>query len=1073
MNLNIISAGAGSGKTYRLTHELVALLKGDIRASGIIATTFTNKAAAELQERVRIKLLEEGMFDQADQVSSALIGTVHSLGVRLLRRFAFEMGVSPQVDIIADEDHQIFFNQSLSMVLTEDRVQAIERLVARFNLADGKYEWRSDLRNLIDIARTNGFDADRIRASRDRSIAEFFAYLDPVSDKPAREWDEELARRIEEAIDALSASSDETKTTRTGLETLQGLQWEWKRKKEWSWHHWARIGKLKVSVKSRPLIEELVNFAQDHEAHPHFRQEWKAFVTHLFDLAVEAVAEYDRFKKERGLIDYTDMEVLVSQMLEREDVRSILSEELDLLMVDEFQDTSPIQLDIFLKLSRLVKMAIWVGDPKQSIYGFRGAEPRLMQAIIQHTGGVKPENIQRQSWRSRQQLVHLTNALFTKAFPELPEEQVALDSARATRETEPPEAGTALLHWYVDFDEGKRVPGRAWFSRAIAELLYQRLDEGLMIKPKEETNWRRARPGDVAILCRTNRNAVEMAHALHESGLKASIARAGLMHTAEGKLVNACLRFLLSEEDSLAIAELLLLASDWPLEEIVEDRFDFLEKKDQGIDPGLWGLTDAFIEKIKALRDRQQDLSASETVNLVLDELQLRRIAVQMGKVEQRLANLEEFRRLALQYEDGCQRLHTAASLGGFLLGLARLQEKVEDWQGLGQGEDAVQVMTYHKSKGLEWPVVICHDLDQKLRTSPWGMEVLPESEKINLEQVLANRWIRYWVNPYGRQAARTPITQKLEVSPLMDDQRIQALAEEARLLYVGITRARDYLVLPQKVKQSTLWLNRVWQEGEENLPTLDHQSPESPFEWKGEVLPKETRWAFFGQDIALRTPARETASLLPPPEGRSPHATLYLHENEFFPGRQFRIRECHLSTYAQSPFPAEARSDYPLKKAINAFLTAYQADYSDRVVDEISRQLLTNFQQEESEAPALQHIGKTFFQYLKDQFSPIRDLRKRRVQFQDGDRIFRGIVDLALETEQEWLLVQTAVRDPGSKSLSEAAAGEAGRCWLLSHAWKREHPDKKFRTFVHYPLSCSVAELELEPISFQTTLDL
>ncbi len=1073
MNLNIISAGAGSGKTYRLTHELVELLKGDIRASGIIATTFTNKAAAELQERVRIKLLEEGMFEQADQISSALIGTVHSLGVRLLRRFAFEMGVSPQVDIIADEDHQIFFNQSLSMVLTEERVRAIERLVARFNLADGKYEWRFDLRKLIDIARTNGFDADRIRASRDRSIDEFFAYLDPPSERSAEAWDEELAHRIDEALQALGSSQDETKVTRGGLETLQSLQWEWKRRHEWSWHHWARIGKLKVAVKSRPLIEELLGFARQHESHPRFREEWKAFITYLFDLAIEAVAEYDRFKKERGLIDYTDMEVLVSRMLDREDVRSILSEELDLLMVDEFQDTSPIQLDIFLKLSRLVKKAIWVGDPKQSIYGFRGADPRLMQAIIQNTGGVKPENIQRKSWRSRRALVHLTNALFTRAFPDLPEEQVALESARASRETEPPEAGTALLHWYVDFEEGNRIPGKAWFNRGLAELLYQRLEEGLMIQPKDEPDWRRARPGDVAILCRTNRNALEMAQALHEAGLKASMARAGLMQTAEGKLLNACLRFLLSEEDTLAIAELLLLASQWSLEDIVEDRFDHLEKKDQGIDPGLWGLNDAFIEKIKSLRERHQDLSASETVNLVLDELDLRRIAVQLGKVEQRLANLEEFRRLALQYEDGCQRLHTAASLGGFLLWLARLQENEEDGQGLGQGEDAVQVLTYHKSKGLEWPVVVCHDLDQKLRTSPWGMEVLPESEEINLEQVLANRWIRYWVNPYGKQAARTPLAEKLEESRIMDNQRSQARAEEARLLYVGITRARDYLVLPQKVKQGTYWLNRVWQDGEEDLPALDHQSPESPFEWKGEVLPKETRWAFFGQDIAPRPPARETAALLPPPEGRRRHPAFYLQENEFLPDRQFRIRACNLSTYAPSPFPAESRSDYSLKKAINAFLTAYQADYSDLVLEEMATQLLKNFQRDIQEAPHLKQLGKNFFQYLENRFAPARDFRKRRVQFQEDDRVFRGIVDLALETEEEWLLVQTAVRDSGDRPPADAARAEAGRCWLLSRAWAREYPDKKFRTFIHYPLSYSIVELELEPISFQKTLDL
>jgi ATP-dependent exoDNAse (exonuclease V) beta subunit len=104
--------------------------------------------------------------------------------------------------------------------------------------------------------------------------------------------------------------------------------------------------------------------------------------------------EYQRYKKERGLIDYTDMEVLIVHLLDQPRVRTVLAGELDLLMVDEFQDTNPMQLEIFLKLSGMVDQAIWVGDPKQSIYGFRDAEPSLMKAVIEAVGGVRPEDIQ-------------------------------------------------------------------------------------------------------------------------------------------------------------------------------------------------------------------------------------------------------------------------------------------------------------------------------------------------------------------------------------------------------------------------------------------------------------------------------------------------------------------------------------------------------------------------------------------------------------------------------------------------------------------------------------------------------
>ena len=82
LSIKIISAGAGSGKTYSLTSEMTALLRTGVRASGIVATTFTKKAAAELQERVRVRLLQEGLFEQANELGQALIGTVHSLGTR-------------------------------------------------------------------------------------------------------------------------------------------------------------------------------------------------------------------------------------------------------------------------------------------------------------------------------------------------------------------------------------------------------------------------------------------------------------------------------------------------------------------------------------------------------------------------------------------------------------------------------------------------------------------------------------------------------------------------------------------------------------------------------------------------------------------------------------------------------------------------------------------------------------------------------------------------------------------------------------------------------------------------------
>ncbi|NJL75472.1 MAG: UvrD-helicase domain-containing protein [Saprospiraceae bacterium] len=403
MNLKIISAGAGSGKTYRLTSEMVKLLKSGVRASGIIATTFTAKAAAELQERVRTRLLEEGLSKEADDLSNALIGTVHGLGVKLLKRFAYEAGVSPEVEIIADADQQVLFNQSLAMVLHFERVEQMELLCDRLGLnKKAPYDWRKEVKAITEIARTNAFTLQSLQESKLKSIQTFDNYLGDAMPLSLSAYFEQLDGIVEDTIYQLQHSKDETKVTKEAIKELKNTRRELKLKGYLYWWEVIKLTKLKVGAKSKELLEDLTAFASSHERLEAFKKDIHAYITALFDMATEAMEEFARYKKQRGLIDYTDMEVFIKHLLDHPKVQAVLASELDLLMVDEFQDTSPIQLELFLKLSKLAKHSIWVGDPKQSIYGFRGAEPQLMQAIIQKTGGVKPEDIQEYSWRSRE-----------------------------------------------------------------------------------------------------------------------------------------------------------------------------------------------------------------------------------------------------------------------------------------------------------------------------------------------------------------------------------------------------------------------------------------------------------------------------------------------------------------------------------------------------------------------------------------------------------------------------------------------------------------------------------------------
>lgn len=1082
MNLKIISAGAGSGKTYRLTQEMVALLRGGLRASGIIATTFTNKAAAELQERVRVKLLEEGLSEAANDLTNALIGTVHSLGVKLLRRFAFEAGVSPEVDIIADEDQQLLFNRSLATILHPDRVVQMERWCDRLGLhQNDRYDWRQEVKFLTDTARANDFSLEVLEESKRRSVQSFAAFLEPRATKSPETFSRELRQQIETAIAALHANEDETKVTRIAGEDLQQFCERLRRGQELHWHEWVKISKIKVGAKSRDDVADLVQFARTHESHPQFHADIENFIHGIFDLAIEALREYDQYKKQRGLIDYIDMEIQVKRLLDQAAIRAILAEELDLLMVDEFQDTNPIQLDIFLKLSRIAKHSIWVGDPKQSIYGFRGADPRLMQAIIEQNGGIREADIQRHSWRSRENIVYATNALFCRAFPQLPTEQVALDPKRralagphtANTENEPIGMDEALVHWHFEYDgEGRRLPGKPWMENCIADSIRRFVEMGKIVFSKAEKRYRPVRPGDIAVLCRSNAACTTIAEALHRRGLKAAISRTGLLQTAEIQLVLACLKFILNPKDALSVAEILLLADGQSIEAILDDRLAFLARVEGYAQEIRWAEQQAFIDQLHRLRPEVAELSSAELLNLVLEELDLRRIIASWGKVAQRLDNVAVLRKLALQYEAACNRLHSAASLGGFLLWLNELEAKDQDKQGSGEGADAVNVLTYHKSKGLEWPVVICHSLEGKLRDRVWGVDLVPESEEVDFDNLLGNRWLRYWVNPYASQLRNTPLEERLQASAAQQRATIQAREEDARLLYVGMTRARDYLIFPTRARP-TLWLNRIWHEGQEEFPTLDPQNGETPWEWNEQVLYADTNVFPYPRDFTHADPPSAATSFWEAPRGKSTYLEYFIDVDQKMVRDAFRVRRSQRHTYGLPLVLAGEVPAYQAAKATKAFLAADR--WRDPAEERLSmaRAIVERFELVEGlETREVVRAGTVFREEMERQFRPQRYWRKYPVELLREEQLFRTVIDLIVETEAGLVLVQhTSFGGSGQKAQLQKAKDLRAWAHLSKVALQEIFQKRTVRTLIHFVLDGSWVELETEQVGVQVGL--
>jgi ATP-dependent exoDNAse (exonuclease V) beta subunit len=1023
-HLKIISAGAGSGKTYRLTRELVGLLRaGAARPQGIIATTFTRKAAAELQERVRLKLLEEGLSQEANALNNALIGTVHGLGVKLLRRFAYEAGVSPQVDIMADEDRATWFNQSLSATLQLATIEHMTLLCDRLSLqgwGGTPHDWRGEVSKIVDVARTNNFSPADLAEQRDRSWADFAAFLPEPTAVTREAVHSRLAALLEQTQQALEdQTADTTKKTQDYALKLGRIRSELRRRGELYWKQWASLASPSVGKKSAELVMDLAEYCQGHDRFSVFQDDLRAYCDLLFNLAATAMKEFAAYKQRRGLIDYADMEALVTRLLDHPRVRETLAAELDLLLVDEFQDTSPLQLEIFLKLSALARQSIWVGDPKQSIYGFRGAEPALMRAIIAAAGGIKDENIQEHSWRSRAELVYLSNALFTKAFAELAERQVRLLPVRLPQGNEPhypPEPAvmtehSALIHWHFEREDGSSRTSQDWLNDSLAEALAEWLRQDRLIYDKEAKTFRVVRPGDIAILCRTNRNCEAMAAKLNRAGIAAAIAQSGLLQTAEAILILACLKYVLSAEDSLSVAEILLLGSGYSLSEIIEQRIDWLERDAKTPGRSLpWGLEDAFIGKLEDLRHRIRELSSAETLDLLLEELDLRRTIATWGRTEQRLSNVDELRRLARQYEDNCNRRHSAASLGGFLLYLDELSLQKQDQRGASEDPQAVNILTYHRSKGLEWPVVIAHDLGTDLRADLFGLSLVNDRTELQLDDILGGRRLRYWVNPYGRQRRNVRLLEELESSELQAQRRQEQLAEEARLLYVGVTRARDWLIVPSRVgtSSSTGWLDRVFGEGREE-PVLDPTTGETPWFWNDEQVLKATRSYSMPASFPAAEPAYGTVPFLAPRAGRLAGRLPY----QLVPGEQLeqhpvRVVGQQAQTYHAVPERPEDLDPYEWGRVVKHFLTGDDPGRPAAERERQARDLLRRFELDDRvSVDWLLDQSASWARWCQEQRPAAISHRQYPVNFPFAGQRFTAVLDLVLETPADQVVVQ------------------------------------------------------------------
>ncbi len=1055
MKMDLIGASAGSGKTWRLTEELSKSIEKDgVAPEQVIAVTFTRAAAAELKERVRARLFEGGLTEAAHRMEGALVGTVHSVCERILKRFAFEAGMSPDFQVMPEEESAIFFKSSISSILKGRDLRRYNAAMDRFG---ERYGERMDAaRKIADLARANRVSPDSLRAMARENIDSYFALLPKPATGRGGDAAQPLIQELERVISAIGGNIekgfDTTGVTAGYLDKIKTIHTGAKAG-TMTWKDWALLQNERPGAKSRDLCENLSAMAARHLSDPLLREDIEVCAQTVFDIAAGALGAYDAWKKERGLIDFTDMEEKVHDLLGEEYVAATMADEYRLLMVDEFQDTSPIQLALFNRLGSAVGRMVWVGDKKQCIYGFRASDPELMDAAYNAVSRGAEKSYLKDSYRSRPGLVDFANAIFVKTFGELGHSKDEVELAPKRKENK--DLSPPIEIWQM---AGTNIKTDAVImARGIALLLGA--NDPLVIEDKITGKVRPARPGDIAVLRRGNKGCVEMAVELGKLGIRASVSRNGLISTLEGMYLQSACEIVLDRGASLPAAVLLHIRSGGSPEALIDERLrlNLSEKKDRTKEYP-WAV-EPVLESLRGLSDHLEYLSPSEMLDRIIEASGLRGLCLGWSGPEFRLGNVEMFRAYARQYEESCGFRNSGASFLGLYLYLTSLPDGGS--QSAVSSPDSVNVMTYHKAKGLEWPVVILGDLDKKLEglhNAPFSTEpkAFSSVKAFDFNNPLKGRVIRYWPWPYESMESKAPLWEPIKDSALDREFVGQYIREEQRLMYVGLTRARDVLVLPVRRTEKKSMPSPKRLEFLNAGIALPVDEPEGVKDCDFNLGKKfNTRMRYINESTEVPELSAAGTNWFAHPEGEAPvYRELYIGASwiENVPGAQV-VSEHSIGGRVTGTFKGE-EDDPSFGNAVHAF---YAADSKELPMEErlaLAQNILAAHEVSGVMTPeALVETSERLNAHIASTWPESVVLKELPIKLKRDGQIIMGVADMVVETEKELHLIDHKTFPGNAEQCKKRAVEYSGQLDAYAEALEKATGKKCATRVIHYPV--------------------
>ena len=825
-NTTFVSAGAGSGKTYRLTQDIAKMItEGKCQAEEIILTTFTEAAAKELREKVRSTLYSKGLYNAAINIDNATIGTIHSIAYQFVSRYWYLLGISANVSIMDTEGSRLCISQSLASLPTEEDLKLFDTMCRSFNLTipqssqlDFEF-WKRELKDIIDKTVELCIDEKQLEEAKEDSkkllneviqwsnfnisrdiIGEVVSKLKPIFDaieSKARKDKEEKRKELEDSISELKkydgkiddfpfaklisiAQSYSTYNSKLAKYIQDDFS-------DSVLYFTELVDKLPHSVQVRNLVEN--------------------YIDTIFRLAIHWKKEYEEFKRKRCLLDFGDLLQKFDELLQKDEVVADIRSRYKVAFVDEFQDCSPLQVKSFVRLSELMERSVWVGDIKQAIYGFRGTNTELIESIIDEVQlGKDNNNLDRleHCWRSNKTIVDFVNNIFCeKVFRrQLPDELIRLGMPNRTENDPPAPQERELQHMHFVCGRKEDVP------EALAEKVEELITSGTF------------KANEIAILYRYNSDVKKCAKALKERGIAYNARIDSETNEVESSadaissFINAVVSFAARGDNELSKAIIVNhIEKDYSTPKLLTNRLQYLES-DNNEQNWLSDLN--IIARISDIRKAIGNQSVSAAIETMVVELNLVDLIKRIDPKAPTHNYCAALQSKAATYEGLCANFGLSSTLVGFV---EYLKEHPIEYPG---NDNGVSVMTYHKSKGLEWPcVILCslHKAPFEAKKAFFGVLISNTKDDTLLRLV-----------PNAIKGFASSIMNRFEENDFFKEIRCATLNEAKRLMYVGMTRPKEQLILTTYGTNSgDDWLTAI------GCDSIESQSTASVINW-GEV---------------------------------------------------------------------------------------------------------------------------------------------------------------------------------------------------------------------------------------------